>query len=775
MDRTSPDWQSPIFCCGALEAVVFDLDFDFAGVIGIDSVSCGCADDVGVIIIGQKVGSEERIRRQNANRQRIRQIRRERRAKRAIAAKPKRVYVEEPVRTPRRATRSIKRIKAPTFLNYQPEQLVTVDMTGAAAVVAAALATERRLLSAQPQVRQLPVDNEASAPTIDYGKATEGSKAFAKPDSPAGTDDLPMQSWADRVVATINAAASDADELAGAPKLAQVATGADPAHALDRINSAARAGSELSRGLHDAPVFEVFADPRIDQIAAAEEAWQVMGLQSARATKPVAEAVAAHYEASRRLIWTNGERVRPTARRAIATLRQADEYGLEPRDYRVRPMPGPGASLADHMKFELSLTVAVAEYIRDASIGRIVADRISGYHDLPRRDPLLAERLLEIAGSAAPDEVLHEAHPTSREFGILKEELAELREEDGVELPQLPPRIYLRPGITSEHVPGLMTLLKHRASDAILEQHREALDAYDGGQTLPVALDPFVRDVQKQFKLSPDGIVGPKTISRIAGQSNESRVERVLLAMERMRWLPSDLGEEYVFINQPAFRVQHVVGDDVNLSMRVVVGKPANQTNFFYDTIEHIEFNPDWGVPRSIIVNEMLPRLQNEPGYLDRIGYEVRNSRGKRVASANVNWWKYGSDVPYTVTQPPGPRNALGELKIEFPNRHLIYMHDTPAKKLFNRTERAYSHGCVRLHDPRAMAAAVLGTDLNDVRRRIRKGHHNAPIDRDLPVYVSYFTAWPTDEGEIGYYSDIYGRDNALKKALEKTRNARSF
>ena len=143
---------------------------------------------------------------------------------------------------------------------------------------------------------------------------------------------------------------------------------------------------------------------------------------------------------------------------------------------------------------------------------------------------------------------------------------------------------------------------------------------------------------------------------------------------------------------------------------------------FFYDEIEQVDYNPYWGVPQSILVNEMLPRLRRDPGYLDRAGYEVSDSKGRRIPSSAVNWGAYGSKIPFDVRQSPSEANALGELKILFPNKHAIYMHDTPQKALFKQDMRAFSHGCVRLADPRGMAAAVLGTTRRLHRREAEAG-----------------------------------------------------
>jgi L,D-transpeptidase YcbB len=205
--------------------------------------------------------------------------------------------------------------------------------------------------------------------------------------------------------------------------------------------------------------------------------------------------------------------------------------------------------------------------------------------------------------------------------------------------------------------------------------------------------------------------------------------------------------------------------------MRVVVGSKANQTYFFKDEIQTVEVNPYWGVPQSIIVNEMLPKLRSDPSYLDRMGYQVEVG-GRAVPSSAVNW--YGSTASVAVRQPPSSDNALGELKILFPNSHAIYMHDTPSKSFFKRDQRALSHGCVRLAEPRRMAAAVLGVSMDEVASEIASGRNKAlPVPQKIPVYVSYFTAWPNKDGKVEYFNDVYERDMYMNRAFEVTRSAR--
>ena len=282
----------------------------------------------------------------------------------------------------------------------------------------------------------------------------------------------------------------------------------------------------------------------------------------------------------------------------------------------------------------------------------------------------------------------------------------------------------------------------------------------------------MVEGFQKENGLKPDGIVGKASIRILTGgDTTQSKIDKVRVAMEQARWLPADLGSRYVFINQPAFMAYYHDQGAEQFSMRVVVGSKANQTYFFEDEIQTVEFNPYWGVPQSIIINEMLPKLRSDPGYLDRLGYQVEVG-GRAVSSYDVNW--NGSTNGVAVRQPPSSDNALGELKILFPNSHAIYMHDTPSKSFFKKDQRALSHGCVRLADPRRMAAAVLGTTLDDVAAQIADGRNKGvQVPQRIPVYVAYFTAWPNKDGAVEYFDDVYERDMYMNRAFEATRLVR--
>lgn len=498
-----------------------------------------------------------------------------------------------------------------------------------------------------------------------------------------------------------------------------------------------------------------------------------------KALPEVGEAVLAYYREHPDFIWVADNRPTVKAAKIRRTIASAADDGLDPADYFV-PLPKTAgldgeALQKEVMAFEMAMTVNALTYALDANRGRIDPNRLSGYHDLPRHDVDLVALLRDLEASGKPGDILLAQHPGSDQYKAFRAELAALREADEKDRIAIAPGTFLKPGRTSPQMANIVAAIRLNGSDGLKETHTETLSAYDGGETYTPELVALVKAYQKESKLSADGIVGKNTIRALVGVTNADKIAKVKLAMERSRWLPHELGERRVFINQPAFTATYREPGKDPLSMRVVVGKRSNQTNFFYDEIEVVEYNPYWGVPYSIIVNEMMPKLAKDPTYLDRSGYEVTTVSGRKVSSASVDWYSVATKKSsINVRQYPGRSNALGEVKILFPNKHAIYMHDTPAKKLFSKDVRAFSHGCVRLHDPKAMAAAVLGKSKDYVTGRIAAGkNEQEKVEGNIPVYVSYFTAWPKDDGSMGYYSDVYDRDRRALTAITATTKSR--
>ncbi|CUX18659.1 conserved exported hypothetical protein [Agrobacterium genomosp. 5 str. CFBP 6626] len=523
------------------------------------------------------------------------------------------------------------------------------------------------------------------------------------------------------------------------------------------------------------------------------------------ATPEIAKALEAYYGAGGKTLWVSEGELTERANAVIAFFDTVGESGLDPADYSISvpardvtasignsapnanvsgttasgtPVETASASTSDayqraQMQFELALSAKVLAYVQDTTRGRVDPNRLSGYHDFKRKTVNLTP-VLKLAG-LSPDvgAYLRSREPSSTEYLALKAELARLRGEgDAAHVVRVPADLVLKPGNSSADMANVVKAIEHRATPAFKAEHAAIISGYQQTPDYTPDLVDLVKAFQSANGLKPDGVIGRATVRAMVGESNDAKIAKVQVAMEQVRWLPADLGQRYVFINQPAFMAYYHNEGKEQFGMKVVVGSKANQTYFFQDEIQTVEFNPYWGVPQSIIVNEMLPKLRRDPSYLDRMGYEVQVG-GRAVSSTSVNW--YGSTNAVSVRQPPSSDNALGDLKILFPNAHAIYMHDTPAKSFFNRDMRALSHGCIRLVEPRRMAAAVLGTSVEKVGEQIASGKNRAvQVPEKIPVYVAYFTAWPDKDGKVQFFDDVYDRDSYVQKAFAVTTKARA-
>lgn len=496
------------------------------------------------------------------------------------------------------------------------------------------------------------------------------------------------------------------------------------------------------------------------------------------AEKNIGDVVINYYAHNPNFIWSKQGNLTPQAQSLLEQFSKANEDGLDPLDYAV-PLPKNNLSAEEQgnawAQFDVLMSARILRYVQDAAHGRIVADRLSPYYDLPRDKLNLDEIFTQLVQSKTPTDIAVSYFPKSQKYQILKRALASMNEQADVTTALIPTDIIIRPGQTNENLPNFIKLLLSKAPSIYLDKYRSVLVAHQDNDIYDQELKIAIQAFQKQAGKSADGVIGPSTLAVIQGQTQQTKKQNIIDSMERLRWLPRNFGDRYVFINQPSFRAQYYANGQEQLNMKVVIGSPSHQTYFFHDKIKLVTFNPSWGVPRSIIMNEMLPRILNDPSYLSRNGYEVYSNSGKVVSASTVNWQQVattGNGVG--VRQLPGKNNALGELKILFPNKHDIYLHDTPNKAAFSRDMRALSHGCVRLENPRAMAAAVLGKNINELKPYFGKNERNVQLTEQVPVYLVYFTAWPNEKtGEIDYFSDVYSRDSSLQNAVKKTNISR--
>ena len=499
---------------------------------------------------------------------------------------------------------------------------------------------------------------------------------------------------------------------------------------------------------------------------------------SMRVLPQVGDTLTAWYSAHPQFVWVEDGKVSAKALAAMAALAASDKVGLDPADYRVDVPNLDGVDGAARqtalLHFELSLSSKALTYVLDATRGRIDPDRLSGYHDLPRKTVDLGKAMDAMSQQGDVAGWLDARNPNNPQFRALVAELARLQAASKKPTVHLSADLRIVPGDVSLHIGDVLTAIG-QAAPAVKQAYPNVFSNTDVDEYKGDAV-AAVKAFQKAKGLGADGVIGRNTIRALMGRDDDAgKIGKIEMALEELRWLPRDFGKRYVFLNQPAFEVSYFDGNNKPLTMRVVVGRPDAQTYFFTDHIKDVEYNPYWNVPRSIVVNEMLPKLYRDGSYLDEHGYQVLNQRGRQIASASVNWAAFARNAQSVdVRQPPGRRNALGLVKIEFPNKHAIYMHDTNEKAFFTRDMRALSHGCVRLQHPKQMAAAVLGKNVDYVEKHIARGDNAYEhVAGDIPVYLAYFTAWPDQNGVVHYYNDIYTRDAHLKTALEKTEAAR--
>jgi len=287
-------------------------------------------------------------------------------------------------------------------------------------------------------------------------------------------------------------------------------------------------------------------------------------------------------------------------------------------------------------------------------------------------------------------------------------------------------------------------------------------------------LENALRDFQRRHGLQSDGVLGPSTLEAL-NVPIERRISQIELNMERWRWLPQDLGQRYIIVNIPSFELYVVENNLTVMSMRVIVGKPYWNTPVFTSKMTYLVLNPHWNIPPTIFEEETLPRIQKDPEYLSKDRIKVLQGWGARTGEIDPTTIDWSSvtveNFNYRLRQEPGPRNPLGQIKFMFPNEFNVYLHDTPNKGLFKKTERNFSHGCIRIEKPLDLAEYVLRSNPEWTRQKIRaeigKGKtQTVSLQESIPVYILYFTAWVEDDGTIEFRDDIYGRDRILEESL---------
>jgi murein L,D-transpeptidase YcbB/YkuD len=458
-------------------------------------------------------------------------------------------------------------------------------------------------------------------------------------------------------------------------------------------------------------------------------------------------------------LWVSNGAADERAKAAIAYLGQVDTVGLDPNDYPAPDLKSAvtAETLAED---ELKLTAAVLNYARQAQIGRIHFTRVSADIQFDLVAPEPAKVLAKLADESDAAKALDSYNPPQAEFKALREKLAELRKNGGVQakpadekkldLVKVPEGKLLRPGMKDARVVAL----------------RKRLDV-TGDKENPL-YDDAVRDAIKTFQtendIDVDGNLGPNTVRAMNGEKKETHgpsadpVDTIIVNMERWRWLPRDLGNPHVIVNIPDYTLTLYDNDKVYWHTKIVVGKPGKSTPLISAEMKFITVNPTWNVPPSIIENEYLPALQQDPQALDRIGLKLTQD----------------ADGTIHIAQPPGAGNALGRIRFNFPNKFLVYQHDTPDKYLFAKEERAYSHGCMRVQNPLTYGEKLLSLVLPEehyTEAKLEKMFGGNEININFPkniwVHLTYQTAFVDDSGKLQLRKDVYGRDAKMIQILK--------
>lgn len=474
---------------------------------------------------------------------------------------------------------------------------------------------------------------------------------------------------------------------------------------------------------------------------------------------------ASFYAATNAGVWTAGGRPNARAGELVAAVDKAGADGLSPEDYLSDHLRDPGrlAGADDVEGYERAMSAAFLRFARDIHGGR-TSPSIGKSNIVIARKTVDAEEWLPFVRDKGVEAALKRLRPAHAQYYQLRQMLAGYRQlaaRGG--WPQVPTGPSLKPGMNDARVKAMRANLKARGYSAI-----------DGGSTYDPGLVAVVKHFQLRHGLEDDGVAGKSTIDAL-NVTAEQRVRQIIVNMERWRWLPASLGLRHVLVNQPGFELFLVAGGKTVDRRRVIVGKPFHETPMFSHQISYAEFNPTWTVTPAIAVNEMLPKLKKDPGYLPRNDYILYGGWGAgapEIDPFSVNWAAVSSkNFPYKIVQKPGPKNALGVVKFMFPNAFNIYLHDTPSRQLFAETGRAFSHGCIRVEKPIEFANKLFGPDGALDAAKIKalvdaKKTKAVNLKAKVPIHLAYFTTWIGEDGAPSFFPDIYGRDKLVAGIL---------
>lgn len=463
--------------------------------------------------------------------------------------------------------------------------------------------------------------------------------------------------------------------------------------------------------------------------------------------------------------WVDGDRFKPQVAKLIAEMRRADEYALDPADFQI-----PDTDFASNTQSaalgELGMSLAVMTYARDAFGANFEPNDISLWLDNKPEVPAAADLLPRLANSKDPAQVLKSLHPQSAQF-------EKLRQAYLVVTGRMQPKPVAMPA----KIPDGPTL-KVGDSDPQVAMVRKRLDVPAKGVAATYfdrALGNEIRNYLRRNGKSRKREINDTLRALLNAPPKPPKMpelETIKANMLRWRWLPHDLGSTYVWNNIPEYMTRVFKNGKVIHEERIIVGKPSQQTPVFSDTMDHIVFKPQWGVPNSIKITDLLPRLRGgDYSVLSRRSMKIVKD-GRTINPGSIRWSK--TDIRYlSIVQSPSAWNPLGQMKFMFPNKHSVYMHDTNNRGLFSSKQRAFSHGCIRVRHPHRLAEVlfrdVQGWDPEEIDAHLGKRaeeNNEMEFTKQIPVHNVYFTLVADKNGQINELPDIYGHDRRIAKAM---------
>lgn len=460
----------------------------------------------------------------------------------------------------------------------------------------------------------------------------------------------------------------------------------------------------------------------------------------------------------------------------IEAIESVSRDGLDPADYHADVLAElsnrPVQELSEDLQADLDILFSDAFLMLGSHLleGKVNPKTIHAEWSANRRQREMDQVLRAALASGDISNALASLRPAHADYHRLTQARERMTRLLGRLWLPIPAGPAIRPGDRDDR----LIEIRHRLTAlGDLPDYELAADPRRYTGELESALPAF----QARHGLEPDGIVGRDSLVALNMLPIE-RVRQIDATLERWRWLPESLGDRFVLVNIAGYELKLIDRGTELLRQRVIVGQPFRQTPVFSDRIRYLVLNPTWTVPRTLMIEDQLPRIIRNPDYLESLNMQVYRGWGadrQRVDPATIDWATLSKDnFPYQLVQDPGPKNALGQIKFMFPNHYDVYLHDTPSQGLFGRVDRSFSSGCIRVERPFALAQQLLADDPQWSLERLLEVVDSAEprtivLPSPVPVYIQYWTAWVDDRGQLQFRNDIYNRDSRLIASLRET------